>query len=143
MEHEQCLNYYVHKQLNRQLFFSWSRSSCWRIWMDSAVRFSVHLCSCPPDSCLTEVWTRRERIWSHPLQSGSILHKGQPTWWVHLAAEKKVALLWVQSYRLLCLSKGPSCGWSGCTCSPNLGMVHLGTNGGDNDLQWKNEQWLW
>lgn len=123
--------------------FSWSRSSCRRIGTDSTVRFSVHLCSGPPGLCLTEARTRRGHIWTRPLRSGRTLHKGRPTWWVRLAAVKRVALLRVRSYRPLCLSKGPSCGWSGCTCNPNLGRVHLGTNGADNDLQWKKKVRLW
>lgn len=120
--------------------FSWSRSSCRRIWTDSPVRSSVHLCSCLPGLCPTEARTRRGRIWTRPLRSGRTLHKGRPTWWARLAAVKRVALSWVRSYRPLCRSKGPSCGWSGCTCNPNLGRVHLGTSGADNDLQWKKKK---
>lgn len=117
--------------------FSWSRSSCWRIWTDSPVQFSVHLCSCLAGLCPTEARTRRGHIWTRPLRSGRTLRKGRPTWWVRLAAVKRVALWRFRSYRRLCLSKGPSCGWSGCTCNLNLGRVHLGTSGADNDLQFK------
>lgn len=116
--------------------FSWSRSSCRRIWTGLTVRFSVHLCSCPSGLCRTEARTRRGRIWTRPRRSGRTLRTGRPTWWVRLAAVKRVALLGVRSYRPLCLSKGPSCGWSGCTCNPNLGRVRLGTSGADNALRW-------
>ncbi len=105
--------------------FSWSRSSCRRIWTDSAVRFSVHLCSCLPGLCLTEVRTHRGHIWTHPLRSGRTLHKGRPMV-SSLGSSEKSRSLWVRWYRPLYLSKGPSCGWSGCTCNLNLGRVAFG-----------------